>query len=90
MNEEDYIRVLAHRVRLTRTHLGVTQEQLGELSSLSRSFVSVFENGGHGIQVLSLRRVAASLGVTFSALVHDPTDPGGPLLVPDPPERSAR
>lgn len=89
MNEEDYIRVLAHRVRLTRMHLRMTQEQLAELSGLSRSFVSVFEHGGHGIQVVSLRRVAASLGVSFSALLHDPTDPGGPLLVPDPPERSA-
>lgn len=90
MNESDYIRVLDHRVRLTRMHLRMTQERLAERSGLSRSFMSVFERGGYGIQVLSLRRVVASLGVSFSALLDDPTDPGGPLLVPDPLERGTR
>lgn len=82
MNEEDYIRELARRVRLHRRYRGLTQQQLADLTGLSRSFVAVFETGDHGIQVVSLRRVAVALGVTFSALVHDPADPGGPLIVP--------
>jgi transcriptional regulator with XRE-family HTH domain len=82
MNEEDYIRELARRVRLQRHYRDLTQQQLADRIGLSRSFVSVFETGGHGIQVVSLRRVAAGLGVRFSILVDDPADQGAPLLVP--------
>lgn len=80
MNDEDYIRELARRVRLHRRYRGLTQQQLGDLTGLSRSFVALFEAGRHGIQVISLRRIACALGVAFSALVDDPADPGAPLL----------
>ena len=90
MIEEDYTRTLACRVRLHRRHRGLTQQQLADRAGLSRSFVAVFEKGHHSIQVVSLCRVAAALGLRFSALVDDPTDQGGPLLIPNPPERSIR
>jgi XRE family transcriptional regulator, regulator of sulfur utilization len=80
MNDEDFIRELARRVRLHRRYRGLTQQQLGDLTGLSRSFVALFEAGRHGIQVVSLRRVAGALGVAFSALVDDPADQGSPLL----------
>jgi transcriptional regulator with XRE-family HTH domain len=80
MNDEDFIRELARRVRLHRRYHGLTQQQLGDLTGLSRSFVALFEAGRHGIQVVSLRRVAGALGVAFSALVDDPADQGSPLL----------
>lgn len=82
MTEEDYIRELARRVRLHRHYCDLTQQQLADRTGLSRSFVSIFETGDHGIQVVSLRRVAAGLGLCFSALVDDPDDQGAPLLVP--------
>lgn len=82
MNEEDYIRELARRVRVHRHYRDLTQQQLADRVGLSRSFVSVFETGDHGIQVVSLRRVAAGLSLRFSALVDDPADQGAPLLVP--------
>ena len=84
MNDEDFIRELARRVRLHRRYRGLTQQQLGELTGLSRSFVALFEAGRHGIQVVSLRRVAGALGVAFSALVEDPADQGSPLLTTGP------
>ena len=80
MNDEDYTRELARRVRLHRRYRGLTQQQLGDLTGLSRSFVSLFEAGRHGIQVVSLRHIAGALGVAFSGLVDDPADPGAPLL----------
>ena len=82
MTEEDYIRELARRVRLHRLYRELTQQQLADRTGLSRSFVSVFETGNHGIQVVSLRRVAAGLGLRFSALVDDPADQGAPLFIP--------
>lgn len=79
MTEEDFIRELARRVRLHRLYRELTQQQLADRTGLSRSFVSVFETGDHGIQVVSLRRVAAAAA---SALVDDPADQGAPLFVP--------
>lgn len=84
MNDEDFIRELARQVRLHRRYRGLTQQQLGDLTGLSRSFVALFETGRHGIQVVSLRRIARALGVAFSALVDDPADQGSPLLGSDP------
>ena len=40
----------------------------------------LFKAGRHGIQIVSLRRIAGALGVAFSALVDDPADQGAPLL----------
>ena len=84
MNDEDFIRELARRVRLHRRYLGLTQQQLGDLTGLSRSFVALYEAGRHGIQVVSLRRVAGALGLAFSALVDDPADQGAPLITATP------
>lgn len=82
MDDETFARELARRVRLHRRLRGLTQQQLADRAGLSRSFVAVFETGGHGIQIVSLRRVAAGLGISFSALVHDPADHGSQLLTP--------
>lgn len=84
MNDEDYIRELARRVRLHRSYRGLTQQQLGDLTGLSRSFVALFEAGRHGIQVVSVRRIAGALGVAFSVIVDDPADQGAPLLTSGP------
>jgi transcriptional regulator with XRE-family HTH domain len=84
MDDEAFVCELAWRVRLHRRYRGMTQQQLADLTDLSRSFVAVFESGKHGIQVVSLRRVAGALGVAFSALVDDPADQGSPLLTSDP------
>jgi transcriptional regulator with XRE-family HTH domain len=79
MNDEDFVRELARRVRLHRRYRGMTQQQLADLTGLSRSFVALLETGCYGIHVVGLRRVAVALGVAFSALVDDPTDQGSPL-----------
>lgn len=82
VDDEAYIRELARRVRLHRRYHNLTQQQLADRAGLSRAFVASFETGKHGIQVTSLRRVAAALGVALSALVDHPTDSGSPLLTP--------
>lgn len=54
----------------------------GRPDCLSRSSVAAFEKGHHSIKVISLRQVAAALGLTFSALVDDPANQCSLLLVP--------
>lgn len=82
MDDKAYMRELARRVRLHRRHYNLTQQQVADRAGLSRAFVAAFETGKHGIQVMSLRRVAAALGIALSALVDDPADSGSPLLAP--------
>ena len=43
----------------------------GSPGGLSRSFVGIFETGTHGIDVLSLRRIAQALGVPLAELVDE-------------------
>ena len=81
MTDNEFLREVGRRVRQHRHYRELTQQQLADSAGLSRSFVSLLETGGHGIQVLSLRRVAASLDLRFSALVDDPADAGTPLLL---------
>jgi transcriptional regulator with XRE-family HTH domain len=82
MDDGAYVRELARRVRLHCRYQNLTQQQLADRAGLSRAFVAAFETGRHGIQVTSLRRVAAALGISLSALIQDPTDTGSPLLTP--------
>jgi transcriptional regulator with XRE-family HTH domain len=76
-----FVVVLGRRVRLHRLYLGLTQAQLRERAGLSRNFVSLFEAGGHGIDVRALRRIAYALGVPLPALVAEPEDGSLPGLL---------
>jgi transcriptional regulator with XRE-family HTH domain len=65
---------LGRRVRLHRLYRDLTQEQLGERAGLSRNFVSLFEQGRHGIKVAAVRRLAWALAVPLPTLVAEPGD----------------
>jgi transcriptional regulator with XRE-family HTH domain len=73
-----FIAEVARRVRLHRLYQRMTQEQLGARAGVSRSFISVFETGGHGVDVRALRRIAQGLGVPLASLVAEPEDAGAP------------
>ncbi len=62
---------LGRRVRLNRRFQDLTQDELGARAGLSRSFVGIFETGTHGIDVVSLRRVAQALNVPLADLVDE-------------------
>ena len=62
---------LGRRVRLHRLYRDLTQQQLGERAGLSRNFVSLFEKGRHGIDVMALRRLAQALAVPLPTLVAE-------------------
>ncbi len=51
------------RVRILRKERGLTQQELGRKSGLSRSFLSQVETGSRVPSLSSLTRISASLGV---------------------------
>ncbi len=72
--DEVFRREVGRRVRLNRLVQRLTQQDVADRAGVSRSFVSLFEKGGHGIDVLALRRIALALGVPLSELVTEPGD----------------
>ena len=56
LDDQAFVRELARRVRLRRRYRNLTQQYVAYRAGLSRSFVSLFETGRHGIEVTALRR----------------------------------
>ena len=60
------------RVRVLRRERGLTQQELGRKSGLSRSFLSQVENGNRVPSLSSLTRISAALDVMpIDVLVRD-------------------
>lgn len=56
------------RVRELRLRLGVSQEGLGERSSIHRTYIGGIERGERNISLLNIAKVAAGLGVDIREL----------------------
>lgn len=67
------VREVARRVRLHRLVQRPTQQDLADRAGLSRGFISLFENGEHGIDIVALARIAGALEVPLSELVTEPS-----------------
>lgn len=68
-DEAVWLRGIGKRVRLARFTREMTQEQLAAAAGMSRSFVSLIEQGTHGVDVVRLYRLAAALGMPLAELV---------------------
>ena len=60
------------RVGVLRRERGLTQQELGRKSGLSRSFLSQVENGSRVPSLSSLNRISAALGIMpIDVLIRD-------------------
>ena len=66
-----YLRAVGLRVRLMRVTRGMSQEQLGATSGVSRVTVGSIERGDHPASVLAYRRLATALDVHLSVLLDE-------------------
>ena len=64
-----YLRRVGLRVKLARVARGLSQEQLGAVSGVSRVTVGSIERGDHPASVLAYRRLAEAFGVAVSELL---------------------
>lgn len=62
---------LGHRLRALRLAHGYTLQQVGERSGLSRSFLSMLENGRTNISATRLQKLAGVFGLSLSDLLPD-------------------
>jgi transcriptional regulator with XRE-family HTH domain len=65
---------IACRVKARRQALGLTLDQLAEISGVSRAMISRIERGEASPTAVLLCRVAGGLGMTLSALLATPAD----------------
>ncbi len=58
-------------IRTRRTAMGLSQEQLGEISGLDRTYISGVERGVRNPTISSLGRIATALQCNLSAILID-------------------
>ncbi len=57
------------RVRDLRERKGLSQERLGEIAGLHRTYIGMIERAEKNISLVNIEKVARALGVRPSALV---------------------
>ena len=65
-------------VRVWRSRLGISQEELAERAQLHRTYISDVERGARNVSLTSIDRLARALEVPISTLVADPSGPSAP------------
>lgn len=61
--------MFGRRVRELRLERGLSQEALGELAGLDRTYVSSAEAGRRNVTIATIYKLAAALGVEPAALL---------------------
>jgi transcriptional regulator with XRE-family HTH domain len=74
---------LGRSIKLCRTNLGLSQEELADRVGLSASYISLIEKGGRDPAVSTAEKIAAALGVPTSLLMFLAADPGELQGVPE-------
>ena len=69
-SEAVFMRALGKRIRIARLTRELTQAELAHTAGISRSFVSLIEHGGRGVDVVRLLRIAAALDMPLADLVN--------------------
>lgn len=84
-----FLLALGRIVRLERLAAELTQQQLADRVGMSRSFLSLIEQGSHGIDVVRLLRLAAEFGRPLWSVVADAErrSAAAPLSTPRPGDR---
>ena len=59
----DIIRVFGNNVRKFRTEQGISQEKLGEICGLHRTYISDIERFERNISLENIQKIADALGV---------------------------
>lgn len=59
----------AKRVRELRDRKGISQERLGEIAGLHRTYIGMIERAEKNVTLVNLEKVAKALGVRPSSLI---------------------
>ncbi len=68
---EDILRRLGFTIRKLREQANISQERLGYLSGLHRTYIGAIERGERNPSVLSLKKISDALNVTVGDLFDE-------------------
>ena len=71
MDESGIKRTFGDTVRRRRRAIGVSQEELAELSDLHRTYISDIERGERNVSLLNMVRLAAALKTDPASLLSE-------------------
>ena len=71
MKQQEPQQRLGRRVRQLRLERGLSQEALGELAGLDRTYISSTESGRRNVTIQTIHKLAKALGVTPADLLND-------------------
>ena len=63
-------RKLGKKIKQKRQELGLSQEKLGELSKLHRTYISLLERGLKSPTILTTNKIAKALNMNISELLE--------------------
>lgn len=66
---KQFLIFLGRKIRQEREKLGVSQEKLGQMAKVHRTYVGMVERGEKNITIFNLRRFAMALGVQVRDLI---------------------
>jgi transcriptional regulator with XRE-family HTH domain len=64
-----YLVFLGKKIRQLREKAGISQERLGELAKVHRTYVGMVERGEKNITIFNIRKFADALGVKVRDLI---------------------
>jgi transcriptional regulator with XRE-family HTH domain len=68
------LRVIGNNVRNYRKKLGISQEELGELAGLDRTYVGGIERGERNVAALNIAKLAKALRVKPEKLLAEKSE----------------
>ncbi|MEO5645880.1 MAG: helix-turn-helix transcriptional regulator [Candidatus Paceibacterota bacterium] len=69
MSTPRIVLTLSKRVRELRDNKGISQERLGEIAGLHRTYIGMIERAEKNITLVNLEKIAKALGVKASTLI---------------------
>lgn len=63
-------RIVGNKIKILRKARKMTQEELGNLSNLDRTYITSVERGKRNISIVNLDRIASALGVEVKDLFN--------------------
>lgn len=71
MEDNDYLKSFAKRVRILREAQGVSQEKLAEKSGLHRTYIGMVERLERNPSLVCIHKIANGLGVHITELFKE-------------------
>ena len=70
----DTLKILGKNIKFHRTQLGLTQEDVANLSGVYRSHLAGIETGSVNPSVKTVEKIARALNISVASLFNEETD----------------